>query len=153
MASYQNNINDKSRITWDEMFVEQSLLLAKRSTCSRLRVGAVIVRDNRVIAGGYNGSISNDAHCIEEGCRVVDGHCVRTVHAEINALLQCAKYGTPTIDTTIYVTHYPCLNCAKAIIQAGIKHVAYAEDYRNNNYVTELFKIAGITVSKIKGGK
>lgn len=141
------------RISWDELFIEQSLLLAKRSTCSRLSVGAVIVRDNRVIAGGYNGSIANDTHCIEEGCRVVDNHCVRTVHAEVNALLQCAKYGTPTDGATIYVTHFPCLNCAKSIIQSGIKHVAYAEDYRNNEYVSELFAIAGITVSKIEGGR
>ncbi|WP_368730708.1 deaminase [Herbaspirillum sp. VT-16-41] len=86
----------------------QSHLLSLRSTCTRLMVGATIVRDKRIIAGGYNGSVSGGVHCIDEGCLVVDGHCVRTVHAEANALLQCAKFGVPTDNADIYVTHFPC---------------------------------------------
>ena len=87
----------------------------------RLAVGATIVRDNRIIAGGYNGSISGGDHCIDHGCYVVDNHCVRTIHAEMNALLQCSKYGIPVAGSTLYVTHFPCLQCSKAIIQAGIQ--------------------------------
>ncbi|MEG0258610.1 MAG: ComE operon protein 2 [Lysinibacillus sp.] len=134
------------RITWDQFFMAQCHLLAFRSTCTRLSVGATIVRDKRIIAGGYNGSITGDEHCIEEGCYVVDNHCVRTVHAEMNALLQCAKYGTPTKGADLYVTHFPCLPCAKSIIQAGIERVYYATDYKNNVYAEELFKKAGIEV-------
>ena len=137
------------RITWDQFFMAQSHLLALRSTCTRLAVGATIVRDKRIIAGGYNGSISGDDHCIDQGCYVVDNHCVRTIHAETNALLQCAKYGTPTNGADIYVTHFPCLPCSKTIIQAGIQNVYYATDYKNNEYAIELFKKAGVNVVHI----
>jgi dCMP deaminase len=137
------------RITWDQFFMAQSHLLALRSTCTRLAVGATIVRDKRIIAGGYNGSISGDEHCIDQGCYVVDNHCVRTIHAETNALLQCAKYGTPAAGADIYVTHFPCLPCSKTIIQAGIKNVYYASNYKNNEYATELFKKAGVNVVHI----
>lgn len=134
------------RITWDQFFMAQSHLLALRSTCTRLAVGSTIVRDKRIIAGGYNGSISGDDHCIDKGCYVVDNHCVRTVHAETNALLQCAKYGTPTNGADLYVTHFPCLPCTKSIIQAGIKNLYYATDYKNNPYALELLEQAGVEV-------
>lgn len=137
------------RITWDQFFMAQSHLLAMRSTCTRLSVGSILVRDQRIIAGGYNGSISGGDHCIEHGCYVVDNHCVRTIHSEMNALLQCAKYGIPVTDATIYVTHFPCLQCSKALIQAGIRQVNYAVDYRNSEYALELFKQAGVEVEKI----
>jgi len=124
----------------------QSHLLALRSTCTRLSVGATIVREKRIIAGGYNGSISGDDHCIDNGCYVVDNHCVRTVHAEVNALLQCAKYGTPTKGADLYVTHFPCLPCTKSIIQAGIQNLYYATDYKNNPYAIELLAQAKVNV-------
>ncbi|MEH7082078.1 ComE operon protein 2 [Neobacillus drentensis] len=137
------------RISWDQYFMAQSHLLALRSTCTRLTVGATIVRDKRIIAGGYNGSIAGGDHCIDKGCFVIDNHCVRTVHAEMNALLQCAKFGVPTADAEIYVTHFPCLQCCKAIIQAGIKTVYYAEDYKNHPYAIDLFKQANVTIEKV----
>ncbi|MBS7344494.1 MAG: ComE operon protein 2 [Caryophanon sp.] len=137
------------RITWDQFFMAQSHLLALRSTCTRLAVGAIIVRDNRVIAGGYNGSISGDEHCIDEGCYVVDNHCVRTIHAEMNALLQCAKYGTPTTNAAVYVTHFPCLPCTKSLIQAGIRQIYYAKDYKNNPYAEQLLARAGVDVKHV----
>lgn len=137
------------RITWDQFFMAQSHLLALRSTCTRLAVGATIVREKRIIAGGYNGSISGDEHCIEKGCYVIDNHCVRTVHAETNALLQCAKYGTPANGADLYVTHFPCLPCTKTIIQAGIQNVFYAKDYKNNPYALELLQKAHIHVEHI----
>lgn len=137
------------RITWNQFFMAQCHLLALRSTCTRLAVGATIVRDKRIIAGGYNGSIAGDEHCIDHGCYVVDNHCVRTVHAEMNALLQCSKYGTPTQNADLYVTHFPCLPCTKSIIQAGIKNVYYATDYKNNTYALELLQKAGVTVEHV----
>ena len=137
------------RISWDEYFMAQSNLLSLRSTCSRLSVGATIVKDKRIVSGGYNGSIKGDEHCIDVGCKVVEGHCVRTIHAEINAILQCSKFGVGTEGATIYVTHFPCLNCTKSIIQAGIKEICYANDYRNNEYARELLEKSGVVVRKI----
>ncbi|OEH84352.1 ComE operon protein 2 [Desulfuribacillus stibiiarsenatis] len=137
------------RISWDEYFMTQAKILALRSTCERLSVGAVIVKDRRTIAGGYNGSIIGDEHCIDVGCKVVDNHCVRTIHAEINALLQCAKFGVSTEEAEVYVTHFPCLNCAKALIQAGIKGVYWEKDYKNSEYAIELFQKAGVAMRKV----
>ena len=137
------------RISWDEYFMAQSHLLSLRSTCSRLSVGATIVKDKRIVSGVYNGSIKGDEHCIDVGCKVVEGHCVRTIHAEINAILQCSKFGVGTEGATIYVTHFPCLNCTKSIIQAGIKEICYANDYRNNEYARELLERSGVVVRKV----
>ncbi|GAB2319005.1 ComE operon protein 2 [Alkalibacterium sp. s-m-22] len=137
------------RIPWDQYFMSQSMLLSMRSTCSRLAVGATIVRDKRVISGGYNGSVSGDVHCIDEGCFVVDGHCVRTVHAEANALLQCAKFGVKTEGADLYVTHFPCLQCTKQLIQSGIQKIYYLNDYRNHQYAVELLEKAGVLTEKI----
>ena len=138
-----------SRISWNHYFMAQSHLLALRSTCTRLTVGATIVRDKRIIAGGYNGSIAGGVHCIDEGCYVIDNHCVRTIHAEMNAIIQCAKFGVGTENAEIYVTHFPCLQCCKAIIQAGIKKVFYAESYKNHPYAIELFNQAGVHVEQV----
>lgn len=138
------------RISWDQYFMAQSHLLALRSTCTRLMVGATIVRDKRIIAGGYNGSVSGSVHCIDEGCYVIDGHCVRTIHAEANALLQCAKFGVATEGADIYVTHFPCLQCCKQLIQAGIRTVYYAEDYHNHPYAISLFAEANVAIKKVK---
>ncbi|MYL47894.1 ComE operon protein 2 [Halobacillus litoralis] len=137
------------RITWNQYFMSQSYLLKSRSTCQRLAVGAVIVRDKRMIAGGYNGSVSGGVHCIDEGCYVVDGHCVRTIHAEMNALLQCSKFGVATEGAEIYVTHFPCLHCTKAIIQAGVNAVYYSEDYKNDPYAIELMQQSGVRMQKV----
>lgn len=139
-----------NRIPWDQYFMAQSHLLALRSTCTRLMVGATIVRDKRIIAGGYNGSVSGSVHCIDDGCYVIDGHCVRTVHAEANALLQCAKFGVPTENAEIYVTHFPCLQCCKLLIQSGIKKVYFAQDYRNHPYAIQLFEEAQVETKKVE---
>lgn len=138
------------RIQWKEYFMAQSQLLALRSTCTRLSVGATIVKDNRVIAGGYNGSVSGEVHCIDEGCYIENGHCIRTIHAEMNALLQCSKMGVSTEGADIYVTHFPCMHCTKSIIQAGIKKIYYANDYKNHPYAIELLKKANIDTEKIE---
>lgn len=138
-----------NRIPWDQYFMAQSLLLSTRSTCERLAVGATVVRDKRVISGGYNGSVSGDVHCSEVGCYVVEGHCVRTVHAEVNAIIQCAKFGASTEGAAIYVTHFPCLQCTKTIIQAGIANVYYLHDYRTSEYARELMTHSGIDMVQV----
>lgn len=138
------------RIPWDNYFMAQAVLLALRSTCSRLEVGALLVKDKRVIAGGYNGSVSGDVHCIDEGCYVVDNHCLRTIHAEMNALLQCAKLGISTDQAEVYVTHFPCLHCTKALLQAGIRKIYYLNDYRNDPYALDLIQQVGATAQKVE---
>lgn len=139
----------RERIPWDQYFMAQSMLLSLRSTCTRLSVGATIVRDRRIIAGGYNGSVTGDVHCIDEGCYLVDGHCVRTIHAEMNAILQCAKFGVETDGAEIYVTHFPCLQCTKMILQSGIKKIHYLKDYRNDDYAIKLIEQAGATIHQV----
>jgi len=147
---YFGGIYMSKRIPWDQYFMSQSLLLSTRSSCERLAVGATVVRDRRVISGGYNGSVSGDEHCIDVGCKVVDGHCVRTVHAEANALLQCAKFGASTAGADIYVSHFPCIQCTKSIIQAGIKNLYYLNDYHTSDYAKELLEHAGISIRQVE---
>ena len=117
------------RPSWDEYFMQITFRVAKRSTCPRAAVGAVIVRDKRILTTGYNGSPTNLPHCTEVGCLMVNGHCVRTLHAEQNAIIQGALHGVDVSKSTIYVTHQPCLVCAKMIINAGIERVVYAGHY------------------------
>lgn len=140
----------KKRIDWDQYFMIQAALLASRSTCNRLSVGAVLVRDKRIIAGGYNGSVSVDAHCIDEGCYLRDGHCVRTIHAEMNAILQCAKFGISTDGASLYVTDFPCLQCTKSLLQAGIKEINYIRNYHNDEYAMKLINLKNIRLNQIK---
>lgn len=138
------------RIPWNQYFMAQAVLLSLRSTCTRLEVGATLVKDRRIIAGGYNGAVSGDNHCIDHGCYVVDGHCIRTIHAEMNALLQCAKLGISTDGAEIYVTHFPCLHCTKAILQAGIKKIYYLHDYHNDPYAIELIQKLGVEIQQVE---
>ncbi|WP_318635552.1 ComE operon protein 2 [Secundilactobacillus malefermentans] len=127
----------------------QAVLLASRSTCNRLSVGATLVRDRRIIAGGYNGSVAGDTHCIDEGCYLVDGHCMRTIHAEMNAILQCAKFGESTDGAEIYVTDFPCLQCTKMLLQAGIVKIYYLRNYHNDPYAEKLIKLKNVALEKV----
>lgn len=137
------------RIPWNQYFMLQAILLSMRSTCERLSVGAIIVRDNRIIAGGYNGAVSGDDHCIDVGCYIRDGHCMRTIHAEMNAVLQCAKFGIPTADAEIYVTDFPCLQCTKSLLQAGIKKIHYLRSYNNDEYAIRLLERKHVAVEQV----
>ena len=128
----------------------QAALLSSRSTCKRLSVGAVLVRDRRIIGSGYNGAVSGDEHCIDSECYLRDGHCVRTIHAEMNALLQCAKFGTSTDGAVVYVTDFPCLQCTKSLLQAGIKQINYLRNYHNDEYAMELIKLKNVKLQQIK---
>lgn len=137
------------RKPWDEYFMDMARMVATRATCERLVVGAVIVRDRRAIASGYNGSVAGDVHCTDAGCKLVDGHCARTIHAESNAILQCARFGVSTDGAHLYVTHFPCLSCTKQIIQSGIVKVTYAEPYRMDPYAIELFGQADVSLVEL----
>ncbi len=122
-----------ARPSWDEYFMSITFQVAKRSTCNRARVGAIIVKDRRILTTGYNGAPAGLPHCDDVGHLMVDGHCVRALHAEQNAIIQAALHGVSVKGGTIYVTHQPCLTCAKMIINAGIVRVVYAGDYPDEN--------------------
>lgn len=125
------------RPSWDDYFIEMAKLAASRSTCPRRRVGCVLVKDHRLIATGYNGAVRGAPHCDEAGCLMVRNgdrdSCVRAVHAELNALLQCAVNGVSSAGATLIVTDFPCVQCAKAIVQAGVAGVVYLSDYPDEN--------------------
>lgn len=138
------------RQPWNEYFMELAEKLATRSTCDRAHVGAVIVNDdNRIVSTGYNGSIPGNPHCDDIGHTLRDGHCIATVHAEINAISYCAKEGIALKNTILYVTHFPCINCTKSIISSGIKTVIYKNDYRVDEYALKLFENNDILLKKM----
>lgn len=138
------------RTSWNEYFMEITKTVATRSTCDRAFVGCVLVnKDNRIVSTGYNGSISGDPHCHDAGHEMRDGHCIRTIHAEMNALLYCAKEGISVKNSICYVTHFPCLNCTKALIQAGISKIYYCEGYRIDDYALELLNRNGIEYEQV----
>lgn len=127
----------------------QAIMVSSRSTCNRANVGAVIIKDNREISTGYNGSPAGLPHCDDKGHDLLNGHCVRTVHAEANAILQCAKTGISSNGAILYVTHFPCKDCTKLIIQAGISKVYYFYEYRKDPRAIEWFSEAHIEVKHL----
>ena len=120
------------RVSWETYFMNIAREVATRSTCDRKHVGAVIVRDKTILSTGYNGSIKGLPHCDEAGHEMVEGHCVRTTHAEANAIVQAAKNGVKIDSAEIYVTASPCYNCFKLIANSGIKIIYYHEFYRDD---------------------
>ncbi len=143
------------RPSWDEYFFEITKMVATRSTCLRRQVGAVIVKDKRILTTGYNGVPSGLRHCAETGClrdqlKIPSGErqeICRGVHAEQNALIQAARFGISLEGSTVYVTHHPCIVCAKLIINAGIKTIKYLEAYPDE-LSKELLAEAAIEVVK-----
>ena len=135
------------RISQPLIHMFAALLWATRSTCQRLQVGAVLAKGGRTISTGYNGAPSGLPHCNENNCKS-QPQCKRTIHAEMNAILFAARYGISTEGTELYTTHSPCIDCAKAIINAGIKKVYYLKEYRSQEGI-ELLKLAGVRVYKI----
>lgn len=128
----------RPRASWDEYFMNIGREVATRSTCSRKHVGAVIVRDKTILSTGYNGSVRGLPHCDEVGHMMEDGHCVRTIHAEANSILQAAKNGVNIDGATIYTTASPCWPCFKLIANAGIRRIVFGELYRD----TRIFQVA-----------
>jgi dCMP deaminase len=133
------------RPSWDEYFIEIAKQVASRATCPRLSVGAVVVRDRRILTTGYNGSPSGTEHCSESGCLMVEGHCQRTIHAEANAIVQGAFHGISLAGSSLYCTHYACFGCTKLIISAGVKQFVYSKAY-DAPLGLSLFMEAGVTV-------
>ncbi len=119
------------RASWDEYFMNIARVVAGRATCDRKHVGAVLVRDRTILSTGYNGSIRGLRHCSEEGHMMEDGHCVRTVHAEANAIIQAAKNGVAIDGATIYTTASPCWPCFKLIANSGCTRIVFGEFYRD----------------------
>ena len=124
------------RAGWDEYFMRIALDVASRSTCDRRHVGAVLVRDRNILSTGYNGSISGMPHCDEVGHMMENGHCIATIHAEANAIIQAAKNGVNINGASIYTTASPCWNCFKIIVNAGMKRVFFEEFYRDERIFT-----------------
>jgi dCMP deaminase len=137
------------RITRDQMFKEFLTTLAKRSTCLKSRVAALIVMDGRIISTGYNGSPKSMKHCLEVGCQIKNNACIRTLHAETNAIAFAARYGIKTDGSVMYTSISPCLNCAKIIINSGITEVVFMEEYRKPEG-TKLLIEAGIKLRKLE---
>jgi dCMP deaminase len=119
------------RASWDEYFMNIARVVSSRSTCERKFVGAVIVRDKTILSTGYNGSVRGMPHCTDVGHLMEDGHCVATLHAEVNAIIQAAKNGVAIDGSTIYVTASPCWSCFKTIANSGILRILYGEFYRD----------------------
>jgi dCMP deaminase len=119
------------RASWDEYFMNIASVVASRSTCPRKFVGAVIVREKTILSTGYNGSIRGMPHCSEVGHMMENDHCVATIHAESNAILQAAKNGVMIDGGTVYVTASPCWNCFKQIANAGLRRIVFSEFYRD----------------------
>ena len=118
------------RPPWDEYFMAIARAVSSRSTCSRRSVGALIVRDKRILATGYNGAPAGLRHCDHTGGGDMrDGHCARSTHAEQNAIVQAARHGTPIGGSTVYCTAQPCLTCAKLLVNAGVRRVVFEGDY------------------------
>ena len=137
------------RPEWDHYFMNIASTVATRSTCDRAFVGAVLVREKRIITTGFNGSPSGLAHCEEDGHLMIDGHCVRTTHAEANAIIRAALHGISTKGATCYVTHFPCLQCTKMLINAGVARIIFLEDYRIDLNAMDFLTTAGIETQKL----
>lgn len=146
------------RPSWDEYFLEVAGLVAKRATCLRRQVGAVLVKDKKILSTGYNGAPSGLDHCFDIGCirqklKIPSGErheLCRGLHAEQNVILQAALYGTSTKGSILYITNQPCAICAKMLINAGIKEVIIADGYPDR-LAQDFLKQAGIKVKRVKG--
>lgn len=145
------------RLSWEEYFLKVAEVVSSRSTCDRLHVGAVIVKNKTILSTGYNGSPRGLPHCDDVGHEIADGHCVRTIHAEANALVQAARHGTAVDAATLFLTNSPCYDCFKMIVNAGIKEVVYENFYMSryeaSEKVLELAKKTGVKIKCFKPGK
>jgi dCMP deaminase len=141
------------RPSWDEYFMATAVLLSTRSPCGRLNVGCVLVsggdRANRIVAAGYNGYLPGTPHV----SRVRDGHEQATVHAEQNAVADAARRGSSLEGCVAYVTHFPCINCAKILAAAGIAEIRYRSDYKNDPIAAEVLRDAGVAITQLGGAE
>lgn len=136
------------RASWDDYFMAIAKVVSSRSTCDRKFVGAVVVRNRTILSTGYNGSIRGLPHCSEVGHMMENDHCVATIHAETNAILQAARNGVMIDGSTLYVTASPCWNCFKQSVNAGIQRICYGEFYRDERTLN-LAQQAGVEMVHI----
>lgn len=141
---------DKNRPTWDQYFMSLAQAASTRATCDRLAVGCILVRDRNILSTGYNGSARGLPHCSDVGHMMEDGHCVRVIHAEMNAIIQAAKNGVAIADAICYTTASPCWPCFKGLVNAGIKAIYYQDSYRLDQRVIDAAGTLGITLTRIK---
>ena len=134
-----------SRPTWNEYFKRIVLVTKERSPCERLQVGCLLVKNNRIISQGYNGFLPGCEH----KSIVRNNHEQATIHAEQNALADCAKRGVSCFESTAYVTHYPCIICCRLLLASGIKHIKYIDDYKNDELVSYFCNNSNVTIEKI----
>lgn len=137
-------MSERKRPPWKDYFAKLALVTCTRSTCERLQVGCVLVKDNRIISQGYNGYLSGCEH--KQVIR--DGHEIATIHAEQNAVTDCAKRGVSCDGATAYITHYPCYNCSKLLCASGIKYIKYINDYRNDEMTAYFCEKFGVSLEK-----
>lgn len=136
------------RPSWDQYFLKLAMLASERATCPRMHCGCVIVKSKYVLSTGYNGSLPGSPHCEDEGCLVVDNHCVRTNHAEMNAICQAARHGVNLHGATAYITNMPCTTCAKALIAAGIERVVVFSDY-HDTLAERFLQESGVSLDRL----
>tara|TARA_B110000879_G_scaffold88884_1_gene122215 strand:- start:231 stop:638 length:408 start_codon:yes stop_codon:yes gene_type:complete len=134
-----------SRISWDEYFSKIVVATSERSPCERLQVGCLLVNDNRIVSQGYNGFLPG---CPHESI-VRDNHEQATLHAEQNALMDCAKRGVSCDGCTAYITHYPCIICTRLLLAGGIKKIKYVNDYKNDDLVKKFTDQCNVCVEKL----
>jgi len=146
------------RLSWDQYFLTITRDVAERSTCTRAKVGATIVRDKSILATGYNGAPSGMPHCDELGCLIyksetpsgeVEENCYRTIHAEINAIAQAARNGTSIKDAAIYITHSPCIHCLKTLVNTGIRAIYFEKPYKLDT-VADIIRHTGVELHPIE---
>lgn len=146
-----------NRPTWDQYFMTITHEVAERSTCTRAKVGAVIVRDKNILATGYNGAPAGLPHCLDVGCLVyrsttpsgeIEENCFRTIHAEINAIAQAAKNGHAIRDADIYLTHTPCIHCFKVLVNTGIKRIVFEREYKLHT-IEELRRFTDVALAQV----
>jgi dCMP deaminase len=146
-----------ARPSWDQYFMIITRQVAERSTCLRAKVGAVIVRDKNILATGYNGAPAGLPHCTDVGCLIyrsttpsgdVEENCFRCIHAEMNAIAQAAKNGASIRDAAVYVTHTPCIQCFKVLINTGIKRIVYDKPYKLHT-LDELLRFSDVTMDPV----
>ncbi len=138
-------IHRTDRLSWDDYFMSIALLASGRSPCQRLQVGSVIVKDNRIISMGYNGFICGAPHI----SIVKDNHEQAVIHSEINAITDCAKRGVQIKEASIYVTHFPCINCFRTIAASNIIEIVYLNDYNNDEIVWQLAEDSKIVIRQL----
>ena len=133
------------RPSWEEYFKEIVSITSKRSPCGRLQVGCLLIKDNRIISQGYNGFLPGCPH----DSIIENNHEQATVHAEQNAVADCAKRGVSCNKCIAYITHYPCINCMKILCASGIEQIKYINDYKNDKNVTQLSELSNVEIKKI----